>query len=559
VTVTDPASGATTTDTFTITQAPPPTISAINDQSANAGIVLGPIPFTIGGGFDVNNLLLQALTNTSQLPPSAFTFGGSGANRTVTIQTPPNTPLTASAAIRVTDPVTGQTATENFAIFTVVPQPPQISAIGDRAVVAGASTGVITFTVSDFETPAGSLVVTASSSNSALIPQNAIVLGGSGADRAITITTLPGTIGTAVITVTVTDADNQTATETFTLSVLDPNSVSRPFAVARGPGPASQVIVYNGDGTVRFDFSPFGGFDCGARAIMADFNGDGVDDIACSTRFHDDPSPDPTWVTVFDGTNLARLFDFAPFGTGFMKGANLSAGDMTGDGRAELAIAADYGGGARVRIFSPDGNGGFTQLADFFALQDANGNADTSFRGGARTAIGDFDGDGFGDLAFAAGFLGGPRVALFNGKLLGSTGGPKLRGDFFAMESALRNGLYIAAGDVNGDGRADLVVTPSTGGSPRVRIFSGTALLAADTSIAPFADFFVGDSNTRNGGRISVRSLDGDAFADLIVGDATDAGSAVKAFSGQSITNGIMKPMMAFDAFPGDTTGVFVG
>jgi len=83
---------------------------------------------------------------------------------------------------------------------------------------------------------------------------------------------------------------------------------------------------------------------------------------------------------------------------------------------------------------------------------------DPNFRGGARAALNDLNGDGKADLLVAAGFGGGPRLALYDGSKLGPTGGPKFVGDFFVFEQTLRNGVFIAAGDVNGDGFADVIV-----------------------------------------------------------------------------------------------------
>ena len=85
----------------------------------------------------------------------------------------------------------------------------------------------------------------------------------------------------------------------------------------------------------------------------------------------------------------------------------VAAGDLTGDGVADLVITPDEGGGPRVRVFN---GAGFGQVADFFGIDDPN------FRGGARAAVGDVNGDGVGDLLVAAGFGGGPRVAVFDGQ-----------------------------------------------------------------------------------------------------------------------------------------------
>src|SRR5262249_27174956 len=150
-----------------------------------------------------------------------------------------------------------------------------------------------------------------------------------------------------------------------------------------------------------------------------------------------------TQVVVLDGVDQHQLFSINPFEASFTGGVFVSAGDLTGDGVADLVISPDQGGGPRCRVFNGKT---FTQINDFFGIDDPN------FRGGARTAIGDVNGDGKGDLVVAAGFSGGPRVAVFDGAQLGPTGGPKLFGDFFMFEQTLRNGVYIAAGDVNGDG-----------------------------------------------------------------------------------------------------------
>ena len=120
----------------------------------------------------------------------------------------------------------------------------------------------------------------------------------------------------------------------------------------------------------------------------------------------------------------------------------IDVGDLTGDGRPDLIVTPDQGGGPRVRVF--DGRTGEPAL-DFFAIYDTN------FRGGARAAVGDITGDGVPDLLVAAGFGGGPRVSVWDGT--SQSGGSFLRhpfGDFFLFEQNLRNGVYVAVGDLDG-------------------------------------------------------------------------------------------------------------
>jgi hypothetical protein len=95
---------------------------------------------------------------------------------------------------------------------------PLISDISNLTIASGASTGARAFTVSDAETAAGSLVVTGSSSNTTLVPNSAIVFGGSGTSRTIAVTPVASQSGTATITVTVSDGA-LTASDTFELTV----------------------------------------------------------------------------------------------------------------------------------------------------------------------------------------------------------------------------------------------------------------------------------------------------------------------------------------------------
>jgi CSLREA domain-containing protein len=114
-----------------------------------------------------------------------------------------------------------QGTADDIGAFEFVPPntAPVVSAIADQATFQNTATTVL-FTIGDGETATNALTVTASSSNTALIPNSNIVLGGSkvSPERNLTLTPIANQFGTATITVNVSDGTITTST-TFTIAV----------------------------------------------------------------------------------------------------------------------------------------------------------------------------------------------------------------------------------------------------------------------------------------------------------------------------------------------------
>ncbi|HEY2785550.1 MAG TPA: VCBS repeat-containing protein [Fimbriiglobus sp.] len=297
------------------------------------------------------------------------------------------------------------------------------------------------------------------------------------------------------------------------------------------------------------------------RTATADVNGDGVPDLIGGSG----PGGGPH-VIVIDGKTHQRMAEFFAFEQSFTGGVNVAAGDVNGDGKADIVITPDQGGGPVVAVYDgaklAAGFNNDAQLARFFGIDDP------AFRGGARAAAGDVNGDGKADLLVSAGFQGGPREALFDGAGLAPTGAPpKLVPDFFAFEDTLRNGAYVTLGDLTGDGMADLVFGGGPGGAPRVRVFDGAKLLAAgsfqsldEIPSAQEADFFAADSTTRGGIRLAVGTVDGKAA--LITGSGENDPAQVRVFSAPTLFGSASPaPDQTLDVFGGEALadGVFVG
>ena len=130
--------------------------------------------------------------------------------------------------------------------------------------------------------------------------------------------------------------------------------------------------------------------------------------------------------------------------------------------------------------------------------------------------------------------------------------------DFFAFDQALRNGAFVAVGDVNGDGFADLIAGAGPGGGPEVKIYSGADLMAGKGSASTrIIDFFAGDVNNRQGVHVIGTNLDNDNLGDLVVGNATNG--QLYAFFGKDLSQGLGIARLEFFPFFGFAGGIYVG
>jgi hypothetical protein len=207
------------------------------------------------------------------------------------------------------------------------------------------------------------------------------------------------------------------------------------------------------------------------------------------------------------------------------------------------------------------------QLDRFYGIE-----GDPHFRGGVRAALGDLNGDQTPDLIVSAGYSGGPRIAIFNGvDLAAGAAQPRhLVPDFYAFETTLRNGTFVAAGDINGDGKAELAFGGGPSGSDRVRIFDAAQLLAAPPfqtldaapSSAQLDNFFTGDPSLRGGVHLAIRPIDNTGKAALITGSGSGEHSRIQVYRATTLlaNPAPSAPDQVIDPF-GEVLadGVFVG
>ena len=152
------------------------------------------------------------------------------------------------------------------------------------------------------------------------------------------------------------------------------------------------------------------------------------------------------------------------------------------------------------------------------------------YTGEIRVATGDFNGDGTIDIVAGAGPGGGPRVVMIDG----FTG--RTINDFYAFEPTFTGGVYVAVGDLNGDGKAELIVGAGETGGPRMQVYDSTG------TFLQFDDFAF-EPSARTGVRVSSGDFNFDGNSDIIVSAGIGGGPRVRVFNGANLTPGM--PSMA--------------
>ncbi|HEX4918605.1 MAG TPA: Ig-like domain-containing protein, partial [Limnobacter sp.] len=427
---------------------------------------------------------------------------------------------------------------------------PTIAISSSSSTVAGGQTATITFTLSeassdftlsDIQVQGGSL------SN----------FTGSGASYSATFTPTPQFAGTASIRVASNSFTNFTGN-----SNADGAEANNSMSLTVLPGPVELADVANGIG--GFAINGVSAYDYSGRSVSAagDVNGDGLQDLIVGARRASPNGIDSGQSYVVFGKadgSVVQLADVVNGNGGFViNGAGAydrsgravsSAGDVNGDGLADLlvgAVYADPNGNASGQSYVVFGkaDGTAVQLVDVingiggFAINGVN---PYDISGLSVSSAGDVNGDGLTDLIVSAfeadpnGNNSGQTYVVF-GKADGTAvqladvvngiGG-------FAINGANlydRSGSSVsAAGDVNGDGLADLVIGAPEADFNAYRsgqsyvVFGKTDGVAVELIdvIAGVGGFAINGTNAQdfNGRSVSgAGDVNGDGLADLIVG-----------------------------------------
>lgn len=349
------------------------------------------------------------------------------------------------------------------------------------------------------------------------------------ADKSFTLKFACPDDNTYNVTVRITDSEGLVGTDTLTVTVRNVDVI----VVGADSGSPGRVRVFDSNTrALKFDLFPYERtFQGGVRVATGDVNGDGIPDIITAPGVGRQPL-----VKVFNGLNgqllPGPLGSFYGFERTFFGGVSVASGDVNGDGAFDIIVARDNHR-PEVRVFS--GASG-ALLSSFFAYTP-------NFTGGVTVAAGDLDGDGNAEIITAPSAQKvSPLVRVFNG----STG--QLVSSFLAFGSTLQGGISVAVGDVNGDGHAEIITGAGRGGAPQVKVFDGATLRAIDSFFA-YPGF-------QGGVRVATGDVNGDGIDDIITGagPGPNAAQKVRLFDGTSHT--LIDSFFALD--PRSNKGVFV-
>ena len=319
------------------------------------------------------------------------------------------------------------------------------------------------------------------------------------------------------------------------------NPTTMNYLVGEGLGQSNSngVKVYRGNGTATaVSFLAYAAGQWGTNVAAGDVNGGSSDEILTG------PGPGPVYgpqVRGFDrtGTSMGKV-NFYAYGT-LKYGVNVAGGNVDGDGYDEIVSGAGPGAvfGPHVRGWNFDG-GSISSMGkiNFFAY--------STLKFGVNVAGGNVDGDAYGELLTGPGpgAIFGPQVRGFNYDASSVTAMAKINFNAFALSGY---GVNVAGGNFDGDGFAEIATAAGPGPSHPANL---AGFQYDNASISAASGFTITPYTSLYGARVGLGDVTGNGRWELITGPGRASGAPAQvrgyAYSGSALSAVAGTPFTAF-------------
>ena len=502
-----------------------PTITPVANQSGTSGVAAGPYAFTVGDAETaVNSLTVSGVSsNLTVLPSANIVFGGSGANRTVTLSPAAGQTGTTVVTLTVSDGVAS--ASSSFSL-TVMPPANTAPTISTQPASLAVTTGAAaTFAVVGTGNPlptyqwqkAGASIAGATNSSYSI----ASTVAGDAAAYTVVLTNTAGSVTSSAAVLTVTAPVTLPTITTQPTSVTAALGSSATFTVAAtgNPTPTYQwrKAAANITGATNASFTI-------ASVVLADAasytvrvtNSQGTVTSSAATLTIPTSAPVITTQPANLDVSTATPATFTVVATGnpaptyqWKKGGVNIAGATS----ASYTIASTVIGSA----------GSYT-----VAVSNSAGSVTSSAAVLSVKTLGDFNGDGKADILLTNTTTGERAIWLMNGATITAGASLGLLPTAWSFEGT---------GDFDGDGKADIILTNTVTGERAIWLMNGTTI-SAGASLGVLALSWTIDG---------IGDFNGDGKSDLVLTNTVTAERVIWLMNGTSISAGASLGTLATD------------
>jgi len=287
------------------------------------------------------------------------------------------------------------------------------------------------------------------------------------------------------------DANDQSG---GTVAVCDLNGDgSSEVVVGSGAGKSPEVKVFGITGNLIASFAPYdSSMMAGVNVACGNLNADKKGEIVVGPG-----NGGAAHIRVFGMKGKPRFtLGFFAYDTQFRGGANVAVGNIDGKKGDEIITGAGPGGGAQVRVFNKKGK---SLGMDFFPFSSED-------HGGVTVAVANVDGGTEEEIVMGIQSFGSPLVKVYKADTERT-----VLGEFLAYDSTFYGGVSVAGADLNRDGLDEIITSPRQGGGPQVRLFTATGQVVGMNGFMAYEEDF------RGGMSIAAGNIDADGKAEVIV------------------------------------------